>query len=611
MPLRNAKDLTIQPKGLSDAVDGTNTFPGAMGNLTNLIPDPSTPTQWVSRPAAQQLTTFPGFASPGFVSASLVVGDLEYGMIASALNAGKDQPYVYNIATNTFLTVAGINSGNVPTSPPSTGAWTPPIMAVVGNRVVVCHPGFPGGAVKFGWFDISGLTDTSHTGNTHSSVVLDTLSANVLQAGWQPGMTISGAGIPANTTIVSIASNGLSLTLSQAASSTSTGVALTVAGGTPTAPLWGAGDTNINNLPSVPVAVAQFNGRAYFACGVNGVPYSDSGFSGNRTNATQALTFANGVAVTALGALPLSSPITGGIIQSIIAFQGVTAMQEITGDPATSNLSTNVMNVATGTFAPLSICSTNFGLVFCSPEGLRVIDFNGRISDPIGSNGSGVTIPLMFAVQPSRICAAANADVIRVTTQNGSNVGQVNQEYWYDITLKTWSGPHTFPASLIQPWRSTFFLHPAGLAAGGWQSDAQQSLTSTFTENGTPLQWTSQTVLLPDNHSMCENAIIQSTLAVAGPGGTVTVSVQTEQGVVLDTETITLSGNAALWLGFNWGGGTLWGGNSGGLQQYRIPWSQPLVFKQMAFSARGLSGYNVRVGNIYLMYQELGYLIQQ
>src|SRR6185312_10471163 len=105
MPLRNGKPLIWRPKGLTDALDGTNSFPGAMASLSNLIPDPSTEAIWVPRPPAAAATTFPGLSSPGFVSGLLVIGNLAYGMIASAKNAGKDEPFVYDIAGNTFQTI--------------------------------------------------------------------------------------------------------------------------------------------------------------------------------------------------------------------------------------------------------------------------------------------------------------------------------------------------------------------------------------------------------------------------------------------------------------------------------------------------------------------------
>jgi hypothetical protein len=364
-------------------------------------------------------------------------------------------------------------------------------------------------------------------------------------------------------------------------------------------------------LPSTPVSVAQFNGRAYFACGANGVAYSDSLLPCNRTLATQAVTFSNGLPATALGALPLSSPITGGIAQSIIVFQGISALQQITGDQATSNLSVNIMNVATGTLSPLSIVPTNFGLAFVSPEGLRVVSFSAQVSDPIGFHGQGVTVPFINSAQPSRVCAAANSDVLRISVQNASAPNSPNQEYWFDIASKVWSGPHTFPASLIQPWSNTFVVHPVGLPATTFQSDANLTSSSVFTENGVQLTWQRMTCLLPDNQAMCENALIESTIAASLPGGyNMTVSAIDEAGNALDTVSIITSGTQAYWNQFNWGASN-WSGILNAMQQYRVPWSKPLVYKQAFESLRGTSVFGLQLGNSYFRFQELGYLMQR
>ena len=605
MALRNSSALTFQPKGVSGSKTGSNTFSGAMKTLQNLIPSTNTEYEFVPRPAATKSYAFAGISTPGFVSASLVVGNIEYGMISSALNSGKDQPFAYNLLTNTLLTVNGITNANSPTSPASTGAWVPPIMAQVGTRIVVCHPGFPGGTVKFGWFDVSGFTYTgSITTNTNTTI---NSSTNLITSGVQPGHTITKSDIPTGTTIVSIAANGLSAVISAAATGSSSSSA-TIAGGTTSAPLWGAGDTNINALPSVPLSVAQFNGRAYFACGVNGIPYSDSLLACNRTLATQALTPGNGLAVTALGALQLSSPLTGGITQSIIAFQGVSALQQITGDQATSNLSMNLLNVATGTLAPLSIISTNFGLAFMSPTGLRAIDFNANVSEPIGAHGDGVTDPFVYAVQPSRICAAANVEVVRISTQNALN-NNTYEEYWYDVDLKIWTGPHTFPASLIQPWSNTFIMHPQGLAAGIWQSDPVPGSTSSYTENGTALQFTYQTTLSPDNGDMAMNSMVETAISAALPGGYIlTAALLDETSSPLNVVSIQTTGVATVWDGFNWGAAN-WAGGTNSLQQYRVPWTQPLVFKQSFFKLTGFSQSGVILGNNYFRYEKLRYLL--
>ena len=297
MPLRNTRPFTFRAKGLSDTVDGSNVFAGAMQSLQNLIPAQDTSELWVPRPAAALLTDFSGFTAPGFVSSSLVVGNIEYGLVSSGLNAGRDQPYAYNLETGLFLAVTGITAANTPSSPPSIGAWTPPIMTLVGTSVIVTHPGFPGGAIKFGWFDISSFTTTQSITTTSGSPDF-TSTSDLLQDGVQPGQTITSGDFPAGTTVVSINAAGTAGVASANATGSATANA-TFAGGTPASPQWGAGDTNIYGLPSVPVAVAQFNGRAYFACG-SSTPYTDSLLPRNRTNADQALSFGNGLPVTAL-----------------------------------------------------------------------------------------------------------------------------------------------------------------------------------------------------------------------------------------------------------------------------------------------------------------------
>lgn len=612
MTIRNAKPTIWRPKGLSDSVDGSNVFDGAMASLANLIPNPSTDQTWVPRPAAVKITSFAGFSTPGFISAQLVVGNLVYGMIASARNANHDEPFVYNLLTNVFETVGGITAANTPSSPATTGDWTPPIMAVVGSRIIVTHPGFAGGSpgFYFGWFDISGFTDTTHTGSTHTSTLLDSLSSNVLQAGWNVGMTITGVGFQAGTTILSIAADGLSLVLSKATTASGTTIALSVAGGTTAAPLWGAGNTNGNALLFVPVSVVEFNGRAYYAVG-NGVEFSDSGNATQVTNATQVLLFDNGVPVTALGPLPLSSPLTGGIVQAVIAFQGVTAVQIITGDPTTSNLSVNLAKVGTGTLSPLSLTPFNEGLAFISPEGLRIVNFLAQVSNPVGDHGSGVTVPFIYAISPSRTVMVANADTLRVSVQNGNAIGQPQQEYWLDLTRKTWNGPHSFPASLIQPWGATFLMTPLGVTASLWQSDATPSVSSVYTENGTALSWIFTPVLLPDHGDMVMHDLCETTFAANYPPQTqVTVIALDEGGDVLDTVFMAGSGaTATVWGSFVWGQAP-WLGGAGFFQQRRVAWHVPIVWKQGTIQVNGGSLNGLILGNFYLKFQQLGYLLE-
>lgn len=77
----------------------------------------------------------------------------------------------------------------------------------------------------------SSTVDT-RTGDTHQApadpTVVDNLSVNVHTVGWRAGMPIDGPGIPADTSIVSIAGDGLSVVISNPAQAANNGVALRV-----------------------------------------------------------------------------------------------------------------------------------------------------------------------------------------------------------------------------------------------------------------------------------------------------------------------------------------------------------------------------------------------
>ncbi|TSA41098.1 MAG: hypothetical protein D4R58_01895, partial [Betaproteobacteria bacterium] len=610
MPLRRKVPVTWRPAGVSDSLDGSNSFRGAMGALQNLIPAYDTAGMFVPRPASIQLFDFTAFSTPGFISASLIIGDTMYGMISSALNSGHDQPFAYDLSKSIatppyYYTVAGITSANTPPSPATSGDWVPPTMCQVGSRIVVTHPGFnTGGYVgaikfKYGWFDVSGFSDAAHTGNTNTSTTVNALSANVLQAGWQPGMTISSnAGdIPAGASIVSIASNGLSLVMSVAATASTAGVTLTVEGGQLDEPLWGAGDTNLNNLPSVPLAVAQMGGRAYFACGVNGIPFTDSLNASQRTNASQALATNDGLAVTCFGALGLASPVSGGVVQSLIAFQGAAKMQQITGDTATSNLAMNALTVATGTLAPLTVTPAGGGLIFLSPDGVKIIDPSANVSPPIGQDGQGIQKPFIFINTPSRSAAAFGSNIYRISFSTTYYSGQIvaRLEYWYDLGRQIWTGPHTFPANQIQPWptQNTFVLAPTGTTALLFQSDPKATSASTYTENGAAMQSVYQTVLLPDNDLIAMNSMIETDIMLSLPalGTPAKAHWLDDSGYEIDRVSVPTT-------------------PSNRPQQVAIPWVKPLTFKQGSFRIDVNSAAGMAFGDLYLGYQVLGYKLQ-
>lgn len=568
-----------------------------------------------------------------------------------------------------------------------------------GDTITATRPAIAG--VKFGWFDISGFSSTTLTGDV---TVGSNIIANVPNTvGLQPGLSIGGSGIPTGSTITDLSpssiviagtapnagdtnivctyqlqpnqptpflppagaevlgagialgttvsatptilnQSNLSLTIqiplsqvavggfagltnfqfsflpeieiSQPATASGAGVLLAINGGTMNAPLWGAGDTAINHLPSNPVGVGQFNGRAYYACGTDGIPFSDAGFACLMTNANQALTTGDGLAVTAVAGLPLTSALTGGITQSLIVFEGATKMQEITGDYSTSSLAMNELNIPSGTLAPLTICPSTIGLVFMSPEGLRVINFQSQVSDPIGHHGSGVTAPFINALAPSRMAAAASVDTIRITVQPAQTLGQPYVEWWLNLSTRKWSGPHTLQTALMAPWTdpvsgvNTFVTTAADIPARIYRSNSYVSGTSSFTEDGQTLSWEYQTTLLPDNAQVVTNAVIETNLAMVLPASqAVIVTATSEDGVAIDR--VSLPGNYVLPV---WGGNPLWGSGQwysveSFLHQFPVPWKRPLSFKQMQLAVSGSSFFGLTIGNLYLLIQPMRLVI--
>jgi hypothetical protein len=232
---------------------------------------------------------------------------------------------------------------------------------------------------------------------------------------------------------------------------------------TPATPVWHSGNFQVANglpspnvLPSAPVAVAVYGGRAYYAVG-NAVQASDEFLPLQQTNAGQVLTFGDSTPITALAGLPLNN-VQGGIIQSLMVFKGIQNIFQVTGDYSgfPSIWTVNTLNVATGTLAPNTVTPTPRGLAFVAPDGVRLIDFSSNVSDPIGDWGTGMKAVFQNAVYPSRMCAAFNMQTLRISVQVAAATIQSNQEYWFNYGLKSWTGPHTTPTVFMRPYNNTF-----------------------------------------------------------------------------------------------------------------------------------------------------------
>src|SRR6185312_2020992 len=421
MAIRNSLPVTFIPSGLTDAVDQASSFPGACQSLSNLIFDRQNRGAVIARPGVSLSTSFPGFSSPGVVSAQLSVGTRIYGLIGTSRNSGMDEPFCYDTASGMFVTVANVLSTNVPATQPTSGTWNPQTMDVIGGRVVVTHPGFSG-SNYIGWFDISGFVITPTATTTSTSATLTSVSSTT---GVLPGMIVTGTGVPANTTVVSTTAS--TIVMSNPASASGT-VTVTVTGGSFAAPQWGAGNTTTNELPSVPIWVAQFFGRAYYGC-ANQVLFSDSlsPLTISNTNFAASLTLGDTTNSTGAVGLP-SNASSQGILQSLIVFKAGSVYQ-IVGDITLSGsaaLSLNEIADNVGCSMPRTAQSTLYGVVFIGSDGPRIVDLGGQLQYLKRNSdvSPDIAAPFSNATDPTRACAAYNNGIYRIaldTISKGAN----------------------------------------------------------------------------------------------------------------------------------------------------------------------------------------------
>jgi hypothetical protein len=527
-----------------------------MAALSNLVPAPDSADEWVGRPAAI-LFANSNTKTPGFISCYVVVGTHVLGLISSSLHAGYDEPFCYDLLGNAFLTVSGITGTNVPVSPPTTGAWQPPHAELIGVYVVLTSVGYSGTGTNF-----FGMINTSN---------FSALTYNSYQ-------------ISAGT------------------------------GGT--------------QLPSVPVWCTQFNSRAYFFVNPTNAPPAtiltdvnspSTFFSGTTAPYNNVFTYGGNYTLTCGGTVSFDNQL-GGQTQSLIVFQGERNMWQVTGDPAAvaanvnidqGPLAINSLNVATGTLAPNTVCQTPKGLAFVAPDGLRIIDFNAHVSDPVGYDGKGICVPFMASAVPSRMCAACNSTTIRISTINGAVINSPQQEWCFDISRGAWHGPHTFPVSLIAFYGISFVAAPLGIG-GLWSTDVVPNSNSTYTENGSQITCTWTSGFFPDRPKMTELSSVRSVMYQAyGPGTTVfSVSALDVNNNVLPGGFAQMSfmATVTLWDQFAWGS-SVWLGSSANLSASQIPWTAPLIFDRVAIQISVIASAGMRIGNFLMEYDEEAYTV--
>lgn len=536
MPIRNSHPSIFRAVGLTDAVDQQSTFRGSCESMSNVMFDRQNRGAIIARTGAAVETSFTGFNAPGVVSVAIAVGTRIYGMIATNRNAGKDEPFCYETATSSFITVTGVLNANTPTTPTTTGAWIPPTMDVIGINIVVTHQGFSGGNV-IGWFDTTN----------------------------------------------------------------------------PAAPAWNAGNTTVNALPSKPIWVAQFFGRAYYGIS-NNVYFSDSlsALTISNTNFAAVLTLGDTTSSICAAGLPFSTS-SAAILQSLVVFKD-SSIWQISGDITGSGsnlLALNQMTANLGCSMPRTAVSTPNGIMFIGSDGPRIVDLRGIVDYLSASQNipSDIIAPFSNATTPSRACASYNNSIYRVcldTIVSGSTLA--GADYWYDNIFRKWTGPHTFPYHGAVPLGQRFFLF-SNTAGGKLFSNAvTPSSSSIYTDNGSMYTSSFLTAAMIPEPEMAQCAVVESVIEIGKNTSLTayTVIAYDDAFNLLDQTSVNYAGATSFWGASTWNG-TTWQANSNSSHVVAIPWNRPLVFQKLLLFVSATASASYSVKKIEFRYQQLGY----
>ncbi len=387
----------------------------------------------------------------------------------------------------------------------------------------------------------------------------------------------------------------------------------------PASPAWSAGNTATNALPSVPLAVIQFGGRAYYFCG-NVAYFSDVLVATSISNANfaGALTLGDTSSVVCVAGLPVNTS-SVGIIQAIIVFKPNSVWQ-IIGDIANTSgsgnqqpLALNQISKNAGCTMPRSAQTTPNGVYYISSDGPRQITIASQIeylkSD--GLDAPMLSAPFAMATTPSRVCAAYNNGIYRVgfdLVMNQWIYNFTSVDYWYDVMFEEWNGPHSFPYHLAISAGKTFYLASNNFPGILFVSDPVPSTTTTYVDNAASYNCIMVSANM-EGAPMTESAIVESTVELSRTTSTISyyLLAYDSSNNPLSAATVTLAGASSLWGTAKWGQ-FVWNSGAVSNKVCTIPWTNPIVAKKWVLSATAPATAGFSIRGWMLGVQSLGYV---
>ena len=617
MAIRREYPVAFTARGLTDAWDASRAFEGACTSLQNLTFDQSNPDLMTCRPGVgSPLTTFSSFTGATGITVFAIIGNICYGLISTTRLGSKDEPFAYNLVNNSFLTITGTLSTNLPTTQVTTGDWVPPTIAVVGNNIIFTHPGFNGN-VQTGTFtaSISGSLLTVTAAGTAGTAGSLHLGANISGTSIVAGTSINGfvSGVEGGAGVYTLNTTYAS----PVASETMTAVSGNYFGilnlNNPVSPAWFSSNTGVFSLPSVPIAVTNFNNRAYFACS-NQAFYSDTLQPTSMGTAGQALTVGDTTNITGFSGLPIQTSTTG-VISALMVFKSFQVWQ-ITGDAsiASNPLSQNFLSLNVGCTSPRSICQTPAGLFFIGIDGPYYISSLGQVL-PLTKDANKLTQdvqrPFQNIINPSRASACFSGAIYRICITTLINGVSQQADYWFDVTVRRWTGPHTFGYDMCFQYANYFIISNQSIGASLYSSHYIPNTTSVYLDNTTPITINLQSSFLPKTQNINVKQIVVSTIELSNVAYNLQYNITAlgEQYQILNNANISSSNNVLTWgqSGATWGQyGVTWSSGLNSPSTFTIPWTAPIVFKKISLLITATSSYNLEIGTVFFKYQDTG-----
>lgn len=156
--------FVTQWRGLTDSPDMFGSFPGGCSYLTNVQPDRGIKGAMIARGGHTPLTFLNGLKNPTFISLIGLSGSYLFGMAVSQDYPGYEMPWIYNVDTDAFVSIANISSTNLPLASSPNGPWNPPTYAQVGAYILITHPGATS-TNPFFWVDLTTGSPIWNSGN--------------------------------------------------------------------------------------------------------------------------------------------------------------------------------------------------------------------------------------------------------------------------------------------------------------------------------------------------------------------------------------------------------------------------------------------------------------